>query len=587
RRPPDPARRAPRESVRDRGGDRRESRPPAPDDQAASGRERLGRRPRGRPAAREPRAPRVLEVGRAQGGGRRVSREATAALPLSRPGARSLGARTSGSRAERDRRVLTIERRELVVELGVPALERDRLLEKRFGHDREELGGARRPVGIDVGVDAARSRALESGELAAQDASPRRVEPAPLEQRRAVDDAVLGVELVRELVQHDVVRVVHVPPGGDDVVPREHDRPARPRLAEPCRVELVHDSVRPALDDARDVGVRVDDDRDELRVVRRRRPVEEKDAGVRRDRHADLVRHLEATRALEVLLGEEDLEEAEGLRAVAVVEALPDRDVALDDREPVRREGRLAETPTAPLAQSEHRAEDLRARTYRVKRRPRPRSRSFAGQRNEPAHAVVAEPETAPRHDAEGDGKEQPRVAHAELGRGRSAEVAGDQDGAEDGSPRDDVEDRRHQQAERDPWRELLRVADLRQGLDVRGEADEAEAAVHEEEERDEAAQDAAGPESSAGGRHDPRRYGQPGGAVLYRNDSGRDLRLRRAGVSPIHRRSERVRCAWSKYPAACTVSTIESPCARSCAATRARSIWRYVACVIPVAWTK
>jgi hypothetical protein len=50
------------------------------------------------------------------------------------------------------RGILAVEERELLVELGVSALERLRFLEEHLGDDGEELGWARRAVGIDVAL---------------------------------------------------------------------------------------------------------------------------------------------------------------------------------------------------------------------------------------------------------------------------------------------------------------------------------------------------------------------------------------------------------------------------------------------------
>src|SRR4051794_17595235 len=58
--------------------------------------------------------------------------------------------------------VLTVERRELGVELRVPLLELLRLLEEHLRHHREELRRARGAVGIDV---ARATRVEAPGEL--------------------------------------------------------------------------------------------------------------------------------------------------------------------------------------------------------------------------------------------------------------------------------------------------------------------------------------------------------------------------------------------------------------------------------------
>ena len=64
--------------------------------------------------------------------------------------------------------------------------------------------------------------------------------------------------------------------------------------------------------------------------------------------------------------------------------------------------------------------------------------------RKEVANAAIAEPESCPEDDADDDGNEGSgeRFAGAEVDAGRSAEVAGEQDGAEESGARDEVEDR-------------------------------------------------------------------------------------------------------------------------------------------------
>ena len=76
--------------------------------------------------------------------------------------------------------------------------------------------------------------------------------------------------------------------------------------------------------------------------------MQQEQARLRGDRHADLVRQLEASGALEVLLGEEDLDVAEQLLPIGRWEPEHDRHVALDRAAPVVGEGRGAQLFALP-----------------------------------------------------------------------------------------------------------------------------------------------------------------------------------------------------------------------------------------------
>ena len=58
-------------------------------------------------------------------------------------------------------------------------------------------------------------------------------------------------------------------------------------------------------------------------------------------------------------------------------------------------------------------------------------------------------------------------------------------------------------------------------------------------------------------------------------------------GSCPVRRRSECVRCAWSKKPASCTTSRTGTPRRSRLVAWRARSIWQKVRRVMPVSFRK
>src|SRR5262245_10151365 len=75
-----------------------------------------------------------------------------------------------------------------------------------------------------------------------------------------------------------------------------------------------------------------------------------------RDRHLDLVGQLQPVTALEVLLGQEDLDVAHELAAIGIRQGGVERGVPLDDPEPLRREwGRSNSVPAPPAEESKHR----------------------------------------------------------------------------------------------------------------------------------------------------------------------------------------------------------------------------------------
>jgi hypothetical protein len=143
----------------------------------------------------------------------------------------------------------------------MPLLELRRSLEERLCGNREELRGILGAVRIQHRRLTVIGRAPQGLELLAEHLCPRPNLRAAVEHRRAVGAAILEVELMRELVQHEVVTIVRVRRAGLRFVPRQHDRPQVPlRVTEQRLVRLGPD---PALRVLRlgHVPARVDDDR--------------------------------------------------------------------------------------------------------------------------------------------------------------------------------------------------------------------------------------------------------------------------------------------------------------------------------------
>ena len=184
------------------------------------------------------------------------------------------------------------------------------------------------------------------------------------EDRCAVRVAVLHVELVRELVQDHVVTPVTLGRRPEHVVPREDNCPRGPRLAQPHLVAFGDQPVRRvfAAVDAECAGI--DQDRREPAVIVLV-AVQQQQACAGRDRHADLIGHLQPTRSLEPLLADEDLDATTKVRPIHLGKPRGERNVAGKDLVPgcrKRARGGLPPAQGADRVQPAHRLVFLLAR---------------------------------------------------------------------------------------------------------------------------------------------------------------------------------------------------------------------------------
>ncbi len=162
-----------------------------------------------------------------------------------------------------------------------------------------------------------------------------------------------AVELVGELVEDDVLPVVDVGRPPPDPIPRQHDRPMMPGLAEPYIMTFEHHAADGVVGLPRHIGPRVDQDRRQSGVVVGL-AMQQEQTRLGRDRHADLIGDLQPAAALEPLLRQEDEDVPSQLLSVSFGQMPTDRDVPVQDGLPVSRErlGRYA--GSSSLFESEH-----------------------------------------------------------------------------------------------------------------------------------------------------------------------------------------------------------------------------------------
>src|SRR5262245_21637840 len=136
-------------------------------------------------------------------------------------------------------RVLLVEQRELSVQLRPVACEHRRLGEEGLAHHREELGRVLGRVRVDEGRLAGVDLGAEALVGFFERLAPLRRVHALARVGVGLVAAAVHVDLVRELVDHDVVASL----GHADVLPREDHRASRPRLAGELFLEGMDDAV--------------------------------------------------------------------------------------------------------------------------------------------------------------------------------------------------------------------------------------------------------------------------------------------------------------------------------------------------------
>ena len=139
--------------------------------------------------------------------------------------------------------------------------------------------------------------------------------------------------------------------------------------------------------------------------------------------------------------------------------------------------------------------EDLDAALERVAALSSAGREALAPHGNEPAQHVVAQHESPPEQDAEADRKQdlEPALLRAHVGRHGATQIAGQQDGAENGSSGDQIDDRAGQQHDANADDDTLRISELDRRLDDKDGLYQLHGPIENQEQRRQDTEDPAG----------------------------------------------------------------------------------------------
>lgn len=232
--------------------------------------------------------------------------------------------------------MLMIERSELVIERRMRGLQFGASAEKRLGNNGEEFDTIFRAVRIDNRGLAGVYCVPEALIFIAEYLSPGRM-LARFQERRAVGDGVLEVELVRKFVQHNINPRVATFATARYVVPRNNDC-AKPKtcFAQAVAVAFFPNAVAHMALAAGDIRTGVDENGSQARVIVRV-TAKEKNRGIRCDCDPNLIGEFQPAAALEPLLGEQHLCVAEESSPICGRQRLEEDNIVLDDSFPLGR----------------------------------------------------------------------------------------------------------------------------------------------------------------------------------------------------------------------------------------------------------
>src|SRR6185436_10279179 len=209
-----------------------------------------------------------------------------------------------------------------------------RTLEERFGDHRKEfrrIGGA---VVVEKSVVARLGGFTQRVELRAHYPRPRAIVAVVLQRRRPVAAPILEIELVGELVEHQVHSVVRLRRAAMDRIPRQDQRAKLVAgVSEAMLATFLPNAAADVALFVGDVFGWINENRRQLRVVIGL-AMQQQQARLSRDGNTDLVGEHEPAASLEMFFRQKVLGVAEQLGLVFRSKAMEDGEVAFENLPP-------------------------------------------------------------------------------------------------------------------------------------------------------------------------------------------------------------------------------------------------------------
>lgn len=224
-------------------------------------------------------------------------------------------------------------------------------LEECLGSNSKELGRIRRPISVQKGGMTLGFRSPQRIELRTHYSRPRQILRMSRQVGRAVGRSIFEIELMRELMQHEIFAIGWIARAVSHRIPCEYESAKLARgVTEPMLRTFFPKTIANVPLRLFRVAARIDENRMQVRVVVRL-AMKKKQASLRGDRHPDLIRQNETAAPLEMLLGEKDLNVLEKLRLIFRRKTAEDVEIVFDDLTPTRRERLSFEPLPAPAVE--------------------------------------------------------------------------------------------------------------------------------------------------------------------------------------------------------------------------------------------
>jgi hypothetical protein len=181
------------------------------------------------------------------------------------------------------------------------------LPKKTLGRHGKKLSRVRRPVLIQQGRQPGIGRLGQRLIFPTQNPRPGLIHRGPRERRRARRDSLFLIELMSELVKHNASGAPRIRWPPQNMIPRDHNRPARPGFTGSRFVRAHHKTPNSSERLGNQVGVRINQDRSKPRIIIVTLDMQQQDARISGYRDLDLVSHLQPPAPLKILFADEDL----------------------------------------------------------------------------------------------------------------------------------------------------------------------------------------------------------------------------------------------------------------------------------------